>query len=134
MITQNRSNDQRRRPLILEARTTVYALLKTATEDTAPVLSKLLKDSCDLYALRSLPGGYFDGLRAWAIILQKLENPIKSEKDKDYYREALGLQRANPHWQKAAKRPHSPAKLLPSSFTSTHTSRKRTSRSMRQTT
>ena len=53
-MAQNRSNDQRRRTAILEARTTVYALLKTCTGKSAPVLqrpgSKLLKDSCDLHA------------------------------------------------------------------------------------
>ena len=32
VMTQNKSNDQRRQTLILEARTAVYALLKTSTE------------------------------------------------------------------------------------------------------
>ena len=91
---QNRANAEKRYSLTLKYWTEVYTLLKRSTETTAPVLSKELKDSCDL-SLRGVEGGYFDGPRAWLIVQHKLSNSLRSEADKDFYRAAERLQRAS---------------------------------------
>ena len=48
---------------------------------------------CDLSS-RGVVGGYFDGPRAYRIIMHKLEKTIRTEQDKDFYRQAERLQRA----------------------------------------
>ena len=92
---QNKANDQKRHTLRMEAWTELYTLLKASTELTAPVLSRDLMRLCDLWITRKLPGGYFDGPRAWNIVLHKLEGDHRSETDKDYYRSAERIQRAS---------------------------------------
>ena len=37
----------------------IYSLLKASTEETAPVLSRQLKDMCDLAATQGITGGYW---------------------------------------------------------------------------
>ena len=91
---QNRANALKRYQLIMDARTTVYRMLKACTEDSAPVLSKMLKESCDLQKLQGIEGGYFDGPRAWAIILHRLGSAGTTQADQDFYRTAERLQRA----------------------------------------
>ena len=48
---------------------------------------------CDLSKTRNLAGGWFDGPRAWRILLQRLHQGKRSRADKDFYREAERLQR-----------------------------------------
>ena len=97
-LTQNKANEERRMQIVLESWTELYTLLKTCTESSAPVLSRELMQLCDLAITRKIPGGYFDGPRAWRIILHKLKGcgRERSEADKDYYRSAERLQRASP--------------------------------------
>ena len=90
--TQNRSNAELRFVLTMKAWTKAYTLFKKSTEITAPVLSRELREMCDLGRTRNLPGGYFDGPRAWRIIIRRLSGQ-RSEADKDFYREAERLQR-----------------------------------------
>ena len=94
-MKDNRANEERRFTLTMEAWTEVYTFLKSCTESSAPVLSRQLRDSCDLMKTRSLPGGYFDGPRAWQIVLQKLAGGKRTEMDKDFYRSAERVQRAS---------------------------------------
>ena len=61
IMAQNKSNAEKRFQLVMEDRTKVYTLLKTSTESTAPVLSRELKELCDMELLHALPGGFFDG-------------------------------------------------------------------------
>ena len=72
LLAHNRSNAERRYDLRMTAWTSLYALLKASTEISAPVLSRELKELCDLAITRGLPGGYFDGPRAWRLILHRL--------------------------------------------------------------
>ena len=76
--TANAANAARRTQLTLEAWTDVYTLLKISTEETAPTLSRELLLSCDLERTRKMPGGYFDGPRAYRIILHKLHGGERS--------------------------------------------------------
>ena len=93
--TQNTANQRRRVQLTMEAWTEIYTLLKTSTETTAPVLSRELKEVCDLAVVRNIPGGYFDGPRAWQIVLDRLQGGKRTEMDKDFYRTAESVQRAS---------------------------------------
>ncbi len=76
--------------------------LKESTEETAPVLSRELKEQCDLSITRNLAGGYFDGPRAWRIVLHRLKHGQRTETDKDFYRNAERLQRSSPLWMKCS--------------------------------
>ena len=95
VIAQNAANEEKRYTLRLQAWTEVYTALKISTETTAPVLSRVLRDECDL-SKQGVTGGYFDGPRAWAIVCAVLTGGLRSEVDKDYYRQAERLQRASP--------------------------------------
>ena len=95
VIAQNAANEEKRYTLRLQAWTEVYTALKISTETTAPVLSRVLRDECDL-SKQGVTGGYFDGPRAWAIVCAVLTGGLRSEVDKDYYRHAERLQRASP--------------------------------------
>ena len=61
-----------------------------------PVTSREMKELCDLSTTRGIAGGYFDGPRAWRIVIGKLKGGRRTEYDKDYYRTAERLQRASP--------------------------------------
>ena len=91
---QNQANAEKRLTIQLEAWTTIYALLKKSTERHAPVLSQQLKELCDLEKTRSMSGGYFDGPRAWACVLDQISKASRSEADKDFYRSAERIQRS----------------------------------------
>ena len=70
--TQNEANRIRRWHLTMQAWTELYTLVKTATEVTAPTLSREMKELCDLYRSDGIAGGYFDGPRAWRMIEDRL--------------------------------------------------------------
>ena len=93
--TQNTANAEKRYTITMEAWTELYTALKTCTEVTAPVLSRSLMELCDLFKTRNLPGGYFDGPRAWRIVVNHLEGDKRTEMDKNFYRTAERLQRAS---------------------------------------
>jgi hypothetical protein len=92
---QNKANAERRLTIQMDAWTKVYGLLKRSTERLAPVLSRQMKNLCDMERTRNMPGGYFDGPRAWAMVLSAIEEGAKSEGDKDFYRTAERTQRAS---------------------------------------
>ena len=94
ILTQNEANAEKRIALQLKYWTEVYAWFKQSTELSAPVLSRELKDACDL-STRGVEGGFFDGPRAYAIVLHRLANPNRSEADKDFYRAAERVQRGS---------------------------------------
>ena len=84
--TQNQSNATKRYTLTMEAWTEVYTMLKKSTETTAPVLSREIKETCDLEKTAGVVGGYFDGPRGWRMTLHRLKGGQRSEADKDFYR------------------------------------------------
>ena len=93
----NEQNAAKRYGLIMDAWTEVYTILKTSTEVSAPVLSRELKECCDLSQTRKLAGGYYDGPRAWRLILERLEGGGKrTHADKEFYRQAERIQLASP--------------------------------------
>lgn len=59
------------------------------------MLSRELLEVCDLSAGGGTEG-YFDGPRAWRIILHRLAGEERTKTDKDYYRTAEYLQRSRP--------------------------------------
>ena len=73
-ITANKANDVKRKQLIYDAWTEIYGLVYKSVEVSAPVLAQELKDHCDLATTSGMPGGYFDGPRAWAILLDRLSS------------------------------------------------------------
>ena len=89
-LTQIKSNKFKRFTIVMRAWTAIFTALKACTEDSAPVLSRELMMQCDL-ALRGIPGGYFDGPRAWRTILDKIGRK-RSKEDKNYYRMAENIQ------------------------------------------
>ena len=94
---QNEANRQRRCAIQLSEWTKIYAALKKSTETSAPVLSRELQERCDL-SKRSPPvaGGYFDGPRAWRMVLHKLSmGGERSQQDKNFYRASEHTQRSN---------------------------------------
>jgi hypothetical protein len=94
-ITANKANDVKRKQLIYDAWTEIYGLVYKSVEVSAPVLAQELKDHCDLATTSGMPGGYFDGPRAWAILLDRLSSGgRRTEADKDFYR--AGLAQAGP--------------------------------------
>ena len=56
IAAQNRANESKRFSITMAEWTTIYSLLKASTEDTAPVLSRQLKDMCDLSATQGIAG------------------------------------------------------------------------------
>ena len=92
---QNKANAEKRLNLTLTAWTEIYSAIKACTEVTAPVLSRELYELCDLSVTRGLPGGHFDGPRAWRIVVHRIKGGQRTEEDKDFYRTAERLQRAN---------------------------------------
>ena len=101
---QNQSNEIKRSNLRLEGWTEVYSLLKGSAETSNPMLARELKLICDLYTLHGLPGGHFDGPRAWAHVVNLLKGGKRTEIDKDYYRTAEHLQRSRPGRFRTARR------------------------------
>ena len=80
----------------MRAWTRLFASLKQCTETSAPVLSRKLQDSCDLFKVRKLAGGHFDGPRAWNIVTEHLFGGERTEADKAYYRAAEKIQLDSP--------------------------------------
>ena len=91
--TQNDSNVRSRFDNTMDDWATIYVGLKVCTETTAPMLSRELKELCDLSVTAGLPGGSYDGPRAWRHVLDKIRGGQRSEADKDFYRKAERTQR-----------------------------------------
>ena len=75
----NASNEEKRQALRFESWTKVYTLFKVSTETSAPVLSRELLQKCDIQVLHGLPGGYFDGPRAYRIIVKRLAGGSRTQ-------------------------------------------------------
>ena len=96
IAAQNKANESKRFSITMAEWTTIFSLLKASTEETAPVLSRQLKDMCDLAITQGIAGGYFDGPRAWAMVKHKLAHGAsRTEEDKDFYRSAEHTQRTH---------------------------------------
>ena len=91
--SQNDANVRARFDNTMEDWTTIYTGLKVCTETTAPMLSRELKELCDLSATAGLPGGNYDGPRAWRHVLDKIRGGQRTATDKDFYRKAERTQR-----------------------------------------
>ena len=96
----------------MRAWTQLFASLKQCTETSAPVLSRKLQDSCDLFKVRKLAGGHYDGPRAWTIVTEHLFGGERNEADKAYYR-AAEVKRAHRVLQ---ERPSTPGCALPALY------------------
>ena len=94
---EHRANVERRKRAVFQAWTLLFDSLRSACERNAPMLAMELFELCDLRK-RGIPGGYFDGPRAWAIIMDRIHgNGVERTKfDKNFYSTALELQRKNP--------------------------------------
>ena len=96
IIATNASNHERRTRLTLRAWTTLFEALRSSCVAKAPLLAHDLYELCSLES-RGIPGGYFDGPRAWRILLDRINGDgERLETDKTFYDTALDLQKANP--------------------------------------
>ena len=77
--------------------TTLFEALRSCCEKKAPFLAQDLFETCAL-AHVGIVGGYFDGPRAWRILLHRIEGEggERTEHDKNFYATAL-------EWQKKHK-------------------------------
>ena len=91
--TQNEVNEKRRDLLTYRSWTELYSLLKECTTSDL-MLSRLLMEECDL-AKQGHEGGFYDGPRAWKILLTKLAEARTTERHEEFYRRALRLQMDN---------------------------------------
>ena len=91
--TRNKQNAITRWFIIMNAWTMLYNAIAQCCEKTAPILFRTIFDSCNLEKTRGIVGGFFDGPRAWAIVLVWLSGGRRTKSDKDYYRLAEKLQR-----------------------------------------
>ena len=93
--TQNTANAEKRWQITMETWTEIYTALKESTEITAPVLSKKMKDACDLSKTMGIVGGYYDGPLAFRMVLDKMHGSTRTESDKDFYRTCEQAQRSH---------------------------------------
>ena len=95
IMAQNKANAEKRFRYTMDDWTTLYAELKKCTEMQAPVLSRELKDLCDLSVTNPALTGYYDGPRAYRMLVNRISPTQRSETDKDFYRKAEQLQRSS---------------------------------------
>ena len=84
---ENQQNAAMRLELLLKARTKLYQLTYAACEKNAPVLAKELYETCNLSSGGSVYVGHWDGPRAYAKMLDRL-NYKPTKMDKDFYYDA----------------------------------------------
>ena len=81
----NAKNAALRFQATLGAWTKVAAACKLCCSKTAPLLSRMIFEACDLRS-RGIEGGYFDGPRAWMMLLDALPaEDNRSKQDKAYH-------------------------------------------------
>mmetsp|Transcript_10856 Transcript_10856/g.24987 ORF Transcript_10856/g.24987 Transcript_10856/m.24987 type:complete len:375 (-) Transcript_10856:417-1541(-) len=97
ILTSNMGNEERRRRVTLRAWTTLFESLRSSCVKKAPLLANELYELCALSS-RGIPGGYFDGPRAWAILMGRVDGGAveRQESDKAFYSTAPELQKSNP--------------------------------------
>jgi hypothetical protein len=83
---QNASNVEQRSQITLRQWTTLFEALRSCCEKKAPLLAQDLFETCAL-AQFGIVGGYFDGPRAWRILLHRIEGEggERTEHDKNFY-------------------------------------------------
>ena len=94
---RNEENAYKRYNLELSDWTEVYAICAAATSK-AVALKKQMRDLCDLHALGRCPDNYYDGPRAYQMVINHLLGSAgdRSREDKEYYEHALELQIKSP--------------------------------------
>ena len=96
-LAQNAANAERRRRLTYRAWTRLFESIRSCCMARAPLLAFELFELCALEA-RGIPGGYFDGPRAWSIVTLRIEGETdRTESDKQFYLTALEMQKGNPY-------------------------------------
>ena len=95
IIAQNKANVERRARMTLRAWTTLFEALRSCCVPKAPLLALELYEVCALDRA-GIVGGWFDGPRAWNILLERIEGDgERSEYDKNFYTTALEWQKNN---------------------------------------
>ena len=87
---QNEKNQLDRFLITMKERTLVYVALSAAAEVGAPVLFETMRMRCDLSHLGVEYIGFWDGPRAWRLVMLRMNAPRDSV-DKSFYRTAVTL-------------------------------------------
>ena len=90
IMAANQANAQKRFDIVMQSWTDLFSIICDATEKTAPVLTRTLRDRC-VIDIPGSAGGFYDGPRAWRITLHKLSTARRDPMDKQYYRNAERL-------------------------------------------
>ena len=94
-IKENEQNAERRARITLKAWTTLFESLRSCCVLKAKLLADDLYEVCALSVV-GIPVGYFDGPRAWNILIDLIEgDDERSEYDKKFYDTALDWQKQN---------------------------------------
>ena len=92
---QNDANVEKRARMTLRSWTLLFESLRSCCVPRAPLLAEELFELCALEHA-GVAGGYFDGPRAWQILLQRIEGDgERTEYDKGFYITALQFQQNN---------------------------------------
>ena len=78
----------------MRERTLVYVSVSTAAEGGAPVLFETMRERCDLSSFGPEYVGFWDGPRAWRLVMLRMNAPRDSV-DKSFYRTAVSLLLSN---------------------------------------
>ena len=97
-VLHNEKNQEKRYELEMRARTRVYAMLYEACEKHAIDLARDLKELCDLTVTMGISGDYYDGPRAYLLVLNHLAGyeDGRTKEDEDFYEAALKMQTDSP--------------------------------------
>ena len=102
---KNKNNQVKRLLNELKAWNEIYSMVKGSVEPKDKTFADTIKQECDINlsnpglsrGLRAVgiePLGYFDGPRAWRLVLHKLANPTRRKEDKEFYTKALDIQKS----------------------------------------
>ena len=87
---QNERNQLDRFLLTMRERTLVYISVSTAAEGGAPVLFETMRERCDLSRFGAEYVGFWDGPRAWRLVVLLMNAP-RDAVDKSFYRTAVNV-------------------------------------------
>ena len=89
----NEQNARKRQLITLTDYTDLFNALAVACQKNAPLLLRQIKMTCNMEKTHGVAGGAMDGPRAWAIVCQAMRSNERSDADKNFYLDALHLQR-----------------------------------------
>ena len=84
-LHENAKFAEQRYLIEMNAWSKLYQLIKSSVETVSPILARELHMLCAIAPEGDADGAYFDGPRAWAIIVHVLSKNERTQADKNYY-------------------------------------------------